>query len=80
MTKEKLLECLEHLTVLIDEWNESPDPEDRGNSNDALCLLLWDDGSGRVGTVYQAPEKLNEQLQFDNIEGLADYLMDWIGD
>lgn len=81
MKHNELIRALEALVSLIDAWNDAVD-DDRGRSNKALCLLLWDDGSGRLGTSTGSTGGcglgFNEQHGFDTIGQLADYLSGWL--
>ena len=78
VNKEQFQKALEALTELIDAWNDLGHEHESGHLNNALCLLLWDDGSGRLGTVFGRPETFNEQTEFDSPAGLVDYLADWL--
>lgn len=77
-TKQHLREALDLLAGLIDSWNDAAADGDRGRDNKALCLTLWDDGSGRLGTVWRHVDEMNTQCGFDNVEELAEYLGGWM--
>jgi hypothetical protein len=91
MRKAQLQEVLENLAELIDGWNEEKD-EDRGRSNNALGIILYEDGSGRIGTVWPDPEQseqskqrgcfrdftINTQGEFNNVEEFGDFLCQWM--
>ena len=77
VTKEQVESVIEALTELINNWNDDSMDEDRGRSNDALCLLIWDDGSGKLGTQFG--DMFNSQIEFDNSEELAEALTSWLG-
>jgi hypothetical protein len=51
LTKAALVSVAEALVRLVDEANAATEDGDRGRTNDALTLVLWDDGSGRVAFV-----------------------------
>lgn len=74
VNKDELVNVFNALTELIYQWNE-PEDNDRGRSNDPLCLMLWDDGGGKLGVQFA--DAFNEQISFDDIEQLVDYLMEW---
>lgn len=76
ITKQHLITVIEALTELIDEWNDLSMDEDRGRSNDALCLLIWDDGSGKLGTQFG--DVFNQQIEFNTPEELYQALKPWL--
>lgn len=82
--KRSLSSTLECLAELIYEWNQSAADGDRGPSNNAIALILYDDGSGKVCTYWGGfegrGEHLNTQIQFDNVADGIDRLLDWIGE
>lgn len=80
MTKTQLLDCLKKLTEVVSAWNESPDPEDRGPGNDPLVLILWDDGSGKIGICYGPFDELHTRIQheFHSLDELVEYLDLWV--
>ena len=75
ITRQQLIGVVEALTELIDEWNDNAMDDDRGRDNNALCLLIWDDGSGMLGTVFG--DIFNKQMEFDNSEELCTALDPW---
>lgn len=81
--RQALQTTMEALTDLINQWNDAAKDGDRGRANDAIALIIWDDGSGRVCTYWPGfegqGEHLNPQMEFDNIEEATDRLMEWIG-
>ena len=78
-TKQQLLEVVDSLTQLINDWNDADyEPDERGRGNNALCIVIWDDGSGKIGTVYKNPQELNVQHTFDTSENLVAYLSPWL--
>ena len=76
ITKQQLITTLEALAELIYQWNDDAMDEDRGRASDALCLLIWDAGSGMLGTQWRGV--FNKQMEFDNPEGLAEALESWL--
>lgn len=60
---------------LIDGWNDDLMDDDRGRGNDALCLLIWEDGSGKLGTQFG--DIFNQQMEFDTPEELYQALTLW---
>jgi hypothetical protein len=77
--RKQLTEVLHSLVALINEWNDLAEDGDRGRSNDALVLELWDDGSGRIGDSMGTKTEMNVQHQFNTIDELVDYLEQWRG-
>jgi len=84
---DKMKHCLRvtmnALCELAYQWNLLSDDGDRGIGNDAIALILYDDGSGKACTYWAGSDpvhdQLNTQIPFDNIEeGIAD-LAQWIG-
>lgn len=77
-SEEETEQMVDSLVDLIDGWNDAGyEPDEKGRSNHALCLLLWDDGSGRIGTSYlgHSDEVLfNEQFQFSSPRQLVLWL------
>ena len=74
-TRQQLVGVVEALIELIDEWNDNAMDGDRGRNNNALCLLIWDDGSGMLGTQFG--DVFNKQMEFDNSEELCQALEPW---
>ena len=83
MTKQELYIFLEALRYFIEDCNDAVADDDRGRANDALCLVLYDDGSGMIGTMgmgIPAPTagEMNVQCAFATIEHAVDFLADWL--
>jgi hypothetical protein len=76
ITRIQLITVVEALTELIGDWNDDAMDEDRGRDNQCLCLLIWDDGSGKLGTQYG--DIFNKQMEFDTPDELADQLAPWL--
>ena len=76
ITKTQLITVIEALTELIDEWNDLSMDDDQGRDNSALCLLIWDDGSGMLGTQFG--DVFNKKVEFDDAEGLCHMLRPWL--
>jgi len=76
ITKQQLITVMEALTELIDEWNDDAMDEDRGRDNNALCLLIWDDGSGQLGTQFG--DAFNRQMEWANSEEFYEALEPWL--
>ena len=76
ITREQVITVVEALAELIDNWNDDAMDEDRGRDNNTLCLLIWDDGSGQLGTQWG--DVFNKQMEFSNAEELADQLAPWL--
>jgi hypothetical protein len=81
--KQALQTTMEALTDLINQWNDAAEDGDRGRANDAIALIIWDDGSGRVCTYFPGfegrGEHLISQMEFGDIEEALDRLMEWLG-
>lgn len=77
--KEQLRVGMEILTEIINQWNDNCADGDRGRGNDALGLIIYDDGSGRVVTYskFSGNDYLNDQIQFDDIADGVERLADW---
>lgn len=79
--KVKARELLEQLADLIDSWNDAQYEEDeRGRGNEALCLIIGEEGAGYLGTLNAKPpeELFNTQLDFNEIDELVEFLGEWI--
>ncbi len=89
-TKAQLAQVFGELVCVIDGWNDAAQDDDRGRDNAALAIVLYDDGSGKVGTAHFLPpipceptcsvtheQWFNEQHSFDNIGQLVEYLAAW---
>jgi len=70
MVTELVIAACHELEDLLDTWNESTE-----NSNDALYLMIFPDGSGEIGT--QNALGRNCQLGFDNSVELQMFLRQW---
>lgn len=87
MNKQQMVALFEKLVDWIDGSNDASEDEDRGRSNDALCLVMWDDGSGKLGTVFptEPPDFIkdvglfNLQCEFKSCEELTEYLAPVVG-
>jgi hypothetical protein len=81
--EQALQTTLEGFTDLINQWNDAAEDGDRGRANNAIALIIWDDGSGRICTYWPGfegkGEHLNLQMEFDNLNEAIDRLMDWLG-
>lgn len=81
---------IEKLVDLINEFNDSGEKLDRGRPNNALVLVLYDDGSGFLGTQFgiMGNDKrhnirdisIAEQKSFNNIKELKDFIKEFIGE
>jgi len=76
ITKRQLSTVIEALIELIDEWNDLAMDYDRGRDNNALCLLIWDNGSGKLGTQFG--DVFNKQIDFYTPEELGEALKPWL--
>lgn len=81
MTKASLESVIDALVEIVDGWNDAAVDEDRGRSNDTLCLTLYDDGSGFLGRrdSYDGPDgervnDIDDWCEFSNIEELVTVL------
>ena len=77
--KESLRVGMEILAEIIDQWNDVCADGDRGRRNDALGLIIYDDGSGRVVTYTSlvGEDFLNNQIEFEDIAEGVERLADW---
>lgn len=84
MTRAEIENVLNALAEIIDGWNDAAADEDRGRRNDALCLTVFDDGSGRLGrrcwTYSDKPGEPDMDVEdwhdFDDADGLVKLLLD----
>lgn len=49
ITRQQLINLLEQLVSSQGNWNQTVADDDRGPNNNALCIILYDDGSGVIG-------------------------------
>jgi hypothetical protein len=77
--KESLRVGMEILAEIINQWNDACANDDRGRCNNALGLIIYDDGSGRVVTYssFLGEDFLNNQIEFGDIAEGMDRLADW---
>ena len=77
--KESLRVGMEILTEIINQWNDACADDDRGRCNNALGLIIYDDGSGRVVTYsnFLGEDFLNNQIEFGDIAEGVERLADW---
>ena len=79
MNKEQIRDFLESLAALIEDWNDLAVSENRGRDNSALCLVIYEDGSGDIGAVREFDRmEMNRQGSFNNLEEFAEYLVEWL--
>lgn len=77
MTRRQLEAVHDALAELIDSINDAGADEDRGRSNDALCLTIFDDGSGRLGCrKWFSTGETEDWSDFDNFDQLVEVLKD----
>lgn len=80
MTRAQLEAVHDALTQLVDAWNDAAADEDRGRSNDAICLTLFDDGSGRIGRRRAwERDRVEDWHDFDDLDGLVKVLTEGEG-
>ena len=64
--------ALEVFCEIIDRWNDAAADGDRGRANNAIAIILYDDGSGKLATYFgghfDIGERINPQRYFDSIE------------
>ncbi len=63
------------LVEVVDAWNDAAADEDRGWSNNAICLTLYDDGSGSIGR-RRGKDTVEDWHDFDDFEQLVKVLKD----
>ncbi len=71
MTRSQLESVFDALVEIIDSWNSAAEDEDRGRSNNLICLTLGDDGSGMVGRRWPGEDRVEDFHQFDDIGDLV---------
>jgi hypothetical protein len=74
MTRQQLEAVIECLVEIAESWNEG----DRYENNNALCLTLYEDGSGRLGRRGEFATVLDLHT-FNSFEGLCRVLEDGEG-
>jgi hypothetical protein len=79
MTREALEAVVDALVGVVDSWNGAAADEDRGRSNDAICLTLYDDGSGTIGRRHPGGSEVEDWHQFDTFNELVEKLRDGEG-
>jgi hypothetical protein len=80
MTRRELENVIDSLVEIAYSWNQGAADEDRGPDSSALCLTLFDDGSGRLGrrrwTGIPGNLDVEDYYDFNNLEELARVLED----
>ncbi len=71
MTRNQLEAVVDAFVEIIDSWNDGDVDEDRGRSNNAICLTLWDDGSGKIGRRFSEGHEVEDFHEFDDIIDLV---------
>ena len=80
MTKSQLESVIDALVEIVDGWNDAAADDERGRANDAICLSLWDDGSGTLGRrAAWSINEVEDWHEFDNIDELLRVLLDGEG-
>lgn len=76
MTKSQIETVVGGLVEIIESWNDT-DGEDRGRRNDAICLTLFDDGSGLLGRrrCFEM-NHVEDWHDFKNLDELAELFRD----
>lgn len=62
------------LAGVMESWNDLQRDDDRGRGNDLLCLVLAEDGSGQIGTIYDP----DAQVDMNPQEGGFHQVSDWV--
>ena len=76
MTRTQLEAVWEALVEIVDSWNDAAADEDRGRSNDRICLTLCDDGSGSLGRRSWGIEAVEDWHDFADLDGLLKVFVD----
>lgn len=74
MTRQQLEAVVDCLVELVSDWNDAAEDEDRGRADDAICLTLCDDGSGRLGRRRTASSEVEDWHEFNDLDGLIEVL------
>jgi len=77
LTKVQVKQAMELLADVAENWNDCAEDGDRGRGNDALGLLVFEDGSGMLGSVFDSVENWNNQFTFETLDELAQYIIQW---
>lgn len=73
ISRKSLEEVVGALASEIDAWNRAAADDDRGPANDAICLTVFDDGSGRIGKRCTF-DVIENYFDFDNLDQLCDLM------
>jgi hypothetical protein len=76
MDRAHLKAVVEDLVDLVDSWNDAVADEDWGRADYALCLTLFDDGSGRLGRRDWGSGEVEDLHSFVNLDDLVRVLAD----
>ncbi len=66
MTRQQFEEVFDALVDIVDAWNDAAADDDRGRGNDAIVLIIHDDGSGWLGRTMGLLSEVERLHQFDN--------------
>lgn len=75
MTKPALESVIDAMAELIGDWNAAAEDGDRGPDNKAIALIVWDDGSGKVGVRGWGSE-VEYMWDFNNTDELIRLIED----
>lgn len=67
MTPGQLTSVIEGLAETVGSTNHAMEDDDRGAGNKAICLTVYDDGSGRIGYRSHG-SKVEDVGDFDSAE------------
>jgi len=76
MNRSQLEAVHDALVEIIDGWNSSAADDDRGPSNDTICLTLGDDGAGFIGRRSAGQDTVEDWHTFKDLDELVSVLKD----
>lgn len=78
MTREQLTAVIDALAESADSTNDAMADDDRGRGNKAICLTIYEDGSGRIG--YRGfGNEVEDVGDFDSVETVAQAMESFLG-
>jgi hypothetical protein len=76
---DQIKQFIERVCESMDHWNDVAEDGDRGRDNAGLCLVLFEDGSGKVGTIHNTDlNDFNEQGFFSDVDEVVAYFNEWL--
>ncbi len=70
-SSSQIIETIDALAELVGSENRAAEDEDRGRANRALCVTVFDDGSGRLGRRGAGGGEVEDYRDFGSAEELV---------